>query len=266
MNYRLLYSFFFSAFALLSLLGCSNAQLYSSKADIEKIDAKIENLEQSLQKREVEYTHTQQQSLDLLSMQQKEFFSLMQQQLKHLQSDQNTTKLLLEKHLTTIEPKKVIVYKEKKGVSKLDGKLVLGEVENIFIQPPGIKMRARIDTGADTSSIDARDVEEFERDGQKWVKFTLIDRKDNTSHTIETKVSRYVNIVQSSLPDGYDRRIVVKLKLAIGDFSDLNEFTLTNREHMNFPLLIGRNVLKDIAVVDVSGKDLAPLNELKNND
>ena len=268
MNHNLLHTFLLSTFFLF-LSGCSSSQLYSSKADIETITTKIETLEHSLQEIQVQNTQQQERSLENLSLQQQELFSLLQQQfdtLKELELEQNATRQLLEKQIAKTKPKQVIVYKDKKEVSKLQGKLILGQEEDISLQPPGITMRARIDTGADTSSIDARDVEEFERDGKKWVKFTLIDRKSNTPHTIETEISRYVKIIQSSLPDGYDKRVVVKLKLSIGDFSDLSEFTLTNREHMDFPVLIGRNVLKDIAIVDVSGKDLAPLKKQEIND
>ena len=268
LNHSLLHTFLLSTFFLF-LSGCSSSQLYSSKADIETITTKIETLEHSLQEIQVQNTQQQERSLENLSLQQQELFSLLQQQfdtLKELELEQNATRQLLEKQIAKTKPKQVIVYKDKKEVSKLQGKLILGQEEDISLQPPGITMRARIDTGADTSSIDARDVEEFERDGKKWVKFTLIDRKSNTPHTIETEISRYVKIIQSSLPDGYDKRVVVKLKLSIGDFSDLSEFTLTNRKHMDFPVLIGRNVLKDIAIVDVSGKDLAPLKKQKIND
>lgn len=240
--------------------------MYSSKADIVKIDTKIKSLEQSFHDTQVKSRQEHQESLELVTLQQKEFFSLLQTQIRQLQTDQNMTHILLQEQLARSKPKQVIVYKDKKEVSKLQGKLILGEEEDVSIQPPGITLRARIDTGADTSSIDARDIEEFERDGKKWVKFTLLDRKDNTKHIIETKIARHVKIIQSSLPEGFDRRIVVKLKLNIGDFSDLSEFTLTNREHMDFAILIGRNVLKDIAIVDVSGKDLAPLTKQVNND
>lgn len=265
LNHNLLHTFLLSTFFLF-LSGCSSSQFYSSKADIEKINTKIKTLEHSLQETQIKNAQKQQESLEHLALQQKELFSSVEQQLQNLQIEQNTTRALLEQQLAKSKPKKVIVYKDKKEVSKLQGKLILGQEENVFIQPPGITLRARIDTGADTSSLDARDVEEFERDGKKWVKFTLFDRKDNTPHTIETQISRYVKIIQSSLPDGYDRRIVVKLKLNIGDFSDLSEFTLTNRDHMDFAILIGRNVLKDIALVDVSGKELAPLKKQDVND
>ena len=266
MNYSLLSRFLvLSLFVVLS--GCTNAQLYSSKEDIEKISAELESLKNTLGLIEASQKSTQtQESLKQLSVEQKELADSLYAQLEKIQADQNATQSFLEKRLTESKTKQVVVYKDKKELSKLHNKLILGQEENVLIEPPGIVLRARIDTGAETSSIDARDIEVFERDGKGWVRFTLLDKKTNAPHTIETKVSRRVKIIQSSLDDGYDRRVVVKLKLKIGDFSDFSEFTLTNRDHMEFSILIGRNVLKDVALVDVSAKDLAPLKKGEESD
>ena len=48
-------------------------------------------------------------------------------------------------------------------------------MEHVYISPPGILLTARIDTGATTSSIDARNIEPFERDGKRWVRFEVIN-------------------------------------------------------------------------------------------
>ena len=266
MKYSLL-----SRFLILSLLvvlsGCANAQLYSSKEDLEKISSELKLLKETLGNIEASQKSTQiQEPLEQLSIEQKELFASLRTQLEKIQADQNATQSLLEQRLAKTKTKQVVVYKNKKEISKLHNKLILGQEENVLIEPPGIVLRARIDTGANTSSLDARDIEVFERDGKGWVRFTLLDKKTNIPHVIETKVARRVKIIQSSLDDGYDRRVVVKLKLKIGDFSDFSEFTLTNRDHMGFSILIGRNVLKDVALVDVSAKDLAPLKKREEND
>lgn len=141
-----------------------------------------------------------------------------------------------------------------------DGKkLIVGSVEKVHIYPSNLVMNARIDTGAETSSIHADDIVRFERDGQKWVRFTLFDEKTNSPHIIERKVVRGVKILQSSQEEGYERRVIVMLKVTIGDKKELSEFTLTSRNHMKYPILIGRNVLQDLIIVDVSEKYMVPL-------
>ena len=62
---------------------------------------------------------------------------------------------------------------------------------------------------------------------------------------------RTSNIRQSSSNKSI-QRIVVSLNIKVGNYSTTSEFTLTDRSHMQYPLLIGRTMIQDIAVVDVS--------------
>ncbi|EPZ7317493.1 ATP-dependent zinc protease family protein [Vibrio mimicus] len=131
-----------------------------------------------------------------------------------------------------------------------DGKIILGEKEWAYI--PGLKesFKARIDTGATTSSISAVDVVPFERDGQDWVKFR-IEHDDIRSEEMSLPVERWVRIRQSST-DKTQRRAVVVAWIQIGDLKEQTEFTLADRTHLTYPLLLGRSFFKDVAVVDVS--------------
>lgn len=133
-----------------------------------------------------------------------------------------------------------------------DGKLILGEEEWVFV--PGLKeaFKARVDTGATTSSISAVDIVDFERDGKDWVKFK-IEHDNITTEEISLPVERWVKIKQSSA-EGTQRRAVVVAAIQIGDLKDKTEFTLADRTHLSFPLLLGRSFFRDIAVVDVSQK------------
>ncbi|MEZ9176159.1 ATP-dependent zinc protease [Vibrio kanaloae] len=133
-----------------------------------------------------------------------------------------------------------------------DGKLILGEEEWVFV--PGLKeaFKARVDTGATTSSISAVDIVDFERDGKDWVKFK-IEHDNITTEEISLPVERWVKIKQSSA-EGTQRRAVVVAAIQIGDLKDKTEFTLADRTHLSFPLLLGRSFFRDVAVVDVSQK------------
>ena len=53
---------------------------------------------------------------------------------------------------------------------------VVGAVEWVTVEPAGLRMEARIDTGAETASVDARDIELFERDGDEPVRARLSNR------------------------------------------------------------------------------------------
>lgn len=254
-----------TAFSLILMVtlfftGCSNAQIYSSKADIENLDKKIQSVHTSLQRSLSDIEDQHKKEFETVRLEHDALMALMATQFEEMRQDNNNTMQLLKEFKHKSQPAKRVVTRKNNKVPKyLHEKILLGAVENVRLTPPGLVAPARIDSGAETSSIDARDIEEFERDGEKWVKFNFVDRSNKSVHPIETKVLKHVKIKQSSQDEMSERRIVVQLKLGIGDVSELSEFTLTNREHLKFPLLIGRNILKDIALVDVSDENLAPL-------
>ncbi|MGY5709712.1 ATP-dependent zinc protease family protein [Vibrio cincinnatiensis] len=131
-----------------------------------------------------------------------------------------------------------------------DGKLILGEKEWVYVPALQEHFRARIDTGATTSSISAVDIVPFERDGKDWVKFR-IEHDGIQSGEINLPVERWVHIRQSASEGGHRRPVVVTW-IQIGELKEKTEFTLANRTHLTFPILLGRSFFKDVAIVDVS--------------
>lgn len=136
-------------------------------------------------------------------------------------------------------------------------KQVVGSIENVYLAPPGIVLPARIDTGATTSSLDARHVQRFERNGERWVRFTIVNPDDDSEIVLERKIVRNVRIIQA-IQDEAERRPVVELGVTVGKTTQTAQFTLSDRQHLEFPILIGRNILMDIMVVDVAQTNIAP--------
>ena len=129
----------------------------------------------------------------------------------------------------------------------LRNKTVVGAVEWAVVDLGSKQLiaKARMDTGASTSSLNATNISEFERNGQRWVRFTLADGTE-----VSKVLIRYVNVRQAST--NKDRRRVVKLGIKLGTISYVGEFTLADRRHLKYEVLIGRNVLRDLMVVDVA--------------
>jgi len=73
--------------------------------------------------------------------------------------------------------------------------------------------------------------------------------------TLESEISRRVKIIQASA-DEAERRVVVELQFMMGDHRQQAEFTLTNRGHLSHTVLVGRNILRDVMLIDV-GKEFA---------
>ena len=74
---------------------------------------------------------------------------------------------------------------------------------------------------------------------------------------IEAPFVRYVKIKQASA-DGSDRRPVVRLTMQLGSLTEKAEFSLKDRSDMDFSLLLGREFIKDVAVVDVAREFVQP--------
>jgi len=140
---------------------------------------------------------------------------------------------------------------------RLGDKQVVGETEWIWLAPPGTYLEARIDSGAATSSLSAVDLVRFERDGKKWARFKVYHQDSNLEEELEAPIVRYVIIRQASA-DTTERRPVVELNVRLGEIKSRAEFTLTDRSLMEFPVLLGREFLRDVAVVDVGKAYLHP--------
>jgi hypothetical protein len=125
---------------------------------------------------------------------------------------------------------------------------ILGGVERVSIVPPGLELEARLNTGAASSILDARNIRAFERDGAQWVKFQVIDRKTR----IPTEISRPLVHVTTARGDADSKRYVVKLKTRLGSIDQFVEYTLDDRSSSRYPVLLGRNFLRDQALVDVA--------------
>lgn len=141
--------------------------------------------------------------------------------------------------------------------ARLRDKQVVGAVEKVFITPPGKILPARIDTGAVTSSLNAHNIQKFERNGDEWIRFTIVNPENSEEYTLERPLVRSAKIIQA-LSKEVDRRPVVELSVTVGGINQIAQFTLSDRSHMEHPVLIGRNVLKDVMVVDVSETYIAP--------
>lgn len=130
---------------------------------------------------------------------------------------------------------------------------VLGSIEMVEFEQINQSFEARIDTGAATSSLNAVDIQEFERNGKKWVRFNLSSDKEENAEPVwmEAPLIRYAKVRQSNT-DKAERRAVIELWIKLGDIREKAQFTLADRSHMTHAVLLGREFIKDIALVDVS--------------
>lgn len=148
--------------------------------------------------------------------------------------------LVLVSCVTPIEPQ----------VSEFDERTdrIVGYVEHIRVVPEDILLNSRMDTGATTSSINAQNISEFERDGSRWVRFEIEDEANEETIVVERAVARTVRIRQHS--GEADERFVVVLEILLGNRHLKGEFTLADRDQFNYKGLLGRNLLGEGYLVD----------------
>lgn len=143
---------------------------------------------------------------------------------------------------------------------KLDDLMVVGRKEYVYLSEVGLKLPAKVDTGATTSSLSATDIQRYERDGEKWVRFTITDSVSGESVEVERPQVRRVRIKQH-VGEGQSR-FSVEMWVRVGSVKCRTEFTLTDRSEFNMPVLLGRSFLHGKAVVDVTREyTTSPLND-----
>jgi hypothetical protein len=115
----------------------------------------------------------------------------------------------------------------------------------------GLRLEAKLDTGARTSTLHATSIEAFERDGRTWVRFVT----PGAAGPVEAPAVDHRDVRSSS---GHsDRRYVIETQIVLaGDVVDV-ELTLTNRSRMRYPMLVGRTALAGRFAVDPARVHLA---------
>ncbi|MCY1276851.1 putative ATP-dependent zinc protease [compost metagenome] len=105
-----------------------------------------------------------------------------------------------------------------------------------------VGLRAKIDTGASTSTLHASDIQPFQRDGQDWVRFTahlgtLVQRR----HRCEAPLVSVKRIKSSN--GQAQNRYVIHTQLTLGDRTWPVDFTLACRKTMRYRVLLGSKAL-----------------------
>ncbi|HEY3275689.1 MAG TPA: RimK/LysX family protein [Syntrophorhabdaceae bacterium] len=125
----------------------------------------------------------------------------------------------------------------------------IGYIEEVVLLPWGIKLPARVDTGASMTSLDARDIVVK----QKKVTFKLPE--DFGEQEYDLPIVRYGNVTSSM---GIQERPVVELELCVGTTKFKVLVNLNDRSAVKYPLIIGRNLLRREFLVDPGKRHLQP--------
>lgn len=143
------------------------------------------------------------------------------------------------------------------GLAHANNAVIYGLNEHVQLTSPALRLAAKLDTGAKTASLSARDIVRFKRDGQSWVRFYLAIDEAHAS-PIERPLARVSKIKRRAgdyNPEEdaktYTARPVIELEICMGNTLRTIEVNLTDRSAFEFPLLIGSDALSHFnALID----------------
>jgi hypothetical protein len=125
---------------------------------------------------------------------------------------------------------------------------VIGWIETVQILPENFQLPAKIDTGADNSSLNIINPIEFNKEEEPWLRFT-ISLEEHETVTLERPIERFAYIKRKGAPK--QKRPVVLFDLCVGNLYKKNvPVNLADRTGFKYPMLIGRSFLKGSAIVD----------------
>ncbi len=119
---------------------------------------------------------------------------------------------------------------------------------------PAIK--ARVDSGAKTSSLHAINIQPFSRNGEPWVTFEVHPLQDNRKVMVHCEAQVIDQRIIKSSSGDREKRLVIRVPLVLGEQSWDVEVTLTNRDSMGYRMLLGREAMHGRTLVDPAGQCL----------
>lgn len=135
----------------------------------------------------------------------------------------------------------------------MNNKIIVGSEEWCSLPELGIKaIKARVDSGATTSSIHAINISTFKRNGSTWVSYEVHPIQGSRKVTLHCESKLIDRRVIKSSNGETERRYVIRERMQLGDQSWDVDLTLTNRANMGFRMLLGREAMGQKILVDPS--------------
>ena len=134
-----------------------------------------------------------------------------------------------------------------------NNKLIVGGDEWCIFPQLGIPaVKARVDSGAKTSSLHAFNIRAFKRSGQPWVAFDIHPIQQNRKVSVHCESPVVDRRVIKSTIGAAEKRYVIQTPVKLGDSIWEIELTLTNRDSMGYRMLLGREAMNGRILVDPS--------------
>ena len=131
---------------------------------------------------------------------------------------------------------------------------ILGRSDRVNLPGLGLyNIHAKIDTGAYTSSLHCSRAEVI--NGQ--LEFVLLDDEHPEFTGMKFVFKEYTEREIKNSFGVAEKRFVILTTVKIYDEEILAEFSLSDRDALRFPILLGRKILRDRFLIDVTKKNLS---------
>ena len=133
-------------------------------------------------------------------------------------------------------------------------KIILGSEEWCALPSLSIPaIKARVDSGAKTSSIHAFNINGFRRNGEPWVSFEVYPLQKSRRVAIRCEAAVVDKRSVKSSSGISEKRFVIEVAMTLGDQTWNVEMTLANRDSMGYRMLLGREAMVGRVLVDPEG-------------
>jgi hypothetical protein len=138
-------------------------------------------------------------------------------------------------------------------------KRVIGWREWVQLPDLGVvEMKAKVDTGADNSSLHAFNVERIERDGAEYVRFEIHPKQRSKKPTILCEAPLAMEKKVKNPGGRTELRPVIRTRVVVAGEEIEALVNLTSRDEMGFRMLLGRRAVRSRFVIDPGRSYLGP--------
>ena len=131
------------------------------------------------------------------------------------------------------------------------GRQLLGWRERLALPQLGIdRLRAKLDTGARSSSLHVDTLETFQRDGAVWLRFAVSVRHRQQLPALLCEAPALDRRTVTDTGGHRAARWFIRTDVLLAGERFAIDISLTNRRHMLFPMLLGRSALHGRFAVD----------------
>ncbi|HEY7468221.1 MAG TPA: RimK/LysX family protein [Acidimicrobiia bacterium] len=136
-------------------------------------------------------------------------------------------------------------------MSRRDGKIVIGWREWVQLPDLGVfETKAKVDTGADNSSLHAFNVERFQLDGVDYIRFEVHPKQRSKKPSIQCEAPLATERMVKNPGGRSELRPVIRTRVVVAGVTIDALVNLTSRDEMGFRMLLGRRTVRTKFVVD----------------